>query len=98
MITRRHFFGKAAIGAVGIAVVSVIPWENIWTQIAKLFTPKYPKWRYIQRISLVGRGMPVRWRIYNSTYTNDIKGISALLAEPNDLLKEIKWIEGPAFD
>ena len=48
MISRRQFFGRAAIGAVGIAAVPFMPWDKL----AKLFTFK----------SKIRRGIPhPRW-------------------------------------
>ena len=43
MISRRQFFGRAAVGAVGIAAVPFMPWDKL-AKLAKLFAPK-PVWR-----------------------------------------------------
>ena len=62
MISRRQFFGKVAIGAVGVATVPFIPWDKL----VKLFTKPVP--RYIP----LEPEMAAEWRkIWSGTAVQD---------------------------
>ena len=88
-ISRRQFFGKAVIGAVGIAAVPFMPWEAL----AKLFKKSVPlvmdidvarlgnEWTYITLREIYSTDRVCRWAIKGYDLVGTAKYVKACIKE-----------------
>ena len=89
VISRRQFFGRAAVGAVGVAAVPFMPWEAL----ASLFKKSVPlvmdidiarfgnEWTYIDLREIYSTDRLCQWAIRGHDLIQTVKYIEACIKE-----------------